>query len=323
MLSYVYGGSPRYGCSRRYRSGLSGDECTSTATGGFEPEDVNWDTVPIQPPPPPEPAHVFAAGDEASGINVLTWHRLGSAEAEVYRSAGRVVRTGVTMGEHTGCVEICGILCAPESLRLIRRAPTEAARAGEARFYGTQPDVLPETLPAGTEWSVNRATENTYRFRLLSPATNRGGWIRGHEKWDISGKFERIAPDRETLPPHGCQVELADIDWTTVPLPPATAGGEQVTPVFRPPPMNEGPAHNTFYPAENPKLDPSGFLDRAYLDEQREKAIPSRDAARLKAAMPSKHHQALAQLSAPLPSKASHPKAFPEDAYLDAESCEP
>lgn len=135
--------------------------------------------------------------------------RLGD-EVETTTSGYRGKITSVKASHHYG-VDSCGQYHSTE-LRLIRRAPTEAARTGDARFYGKQPDVLPETLPAGTPtfWDIAGLTAS--EVRLNAARTYYDGTITWNNHLNTSA------------------IPVSRIDWAKVPLPPATAGGERTLP---------------------------------------------------------------------------------------------
>ena len=64
----------------------------------------------------------------------------------------------VALCQHHACavpaLEIPGLIAEYRKSLSLRSAPAPESATGEGEFYGTQPDPLPETLPAGTRWGA-------------------------------------------------------------------------------------------------------------------------------------------------------------------------
>src|SRR6185436_13772362 len=86
------------------------------------------------------PAPEFKVGDTLVGVGLGGNERSGIIAESTQGSEGKFAR--LTNG---GYLRL-------ESLRRAETSPETAP--GEGEFYVTQPDPLPETLPAGTRWAV-------------------------------------------------------------------------------------------------------------------------------------------------------------------------
>jgi len=246
----------------------------------------------LDPPPVAEQAKELCA---VCGEKPVDGGKRATRERPFY-AVDLIVEGGLKEGD--GFCAGCRADSAQENLRRLaaRKNPT-------VEYYGTQPGVLPETLPVGVKFK--------HGTTLLSEAKYDG------RQYYRAGSYLTAAGQHGY---QGCWVP-EQVDWETVPIQkttdlPSSSADAAHRETAGPRPSGQG-ATNSAQPAPG-SVDPYAAHRRsraAYHGVQEDQL--DGHIARLMA----EYHNAPEAPEKPKPS--THPAAWPSDAYLDAWSCDP
>lgn len=244
------------------------------------------------------------------------------ADEEAYFAHGSEY-LGILPGEYLCSVHNSGAFPCGELILLIRERRAALAQPAEVKVYGTQPEELPKTLPAGTKFK-NEYYEGVFK----------SDGVLGTYYYRGEGTYRHLAVPGELVPDR-LMVNADWIDWSTVPIQPAPARSGSVETATREDAArgagNDAQADSSTQPPEperfcaacNVKI--ASTAERCvYCEKRRDDHLSGRESN----VKPSDLHERIAAARASIEAakqrnSVEHPDAFPEDAFLDAPSCDP